>query len=650
MVSRGKLVAVTYGAAGAALFEDGREVARAEPPQVVAVDGTAAGDSFAACLVVSLLEGRSRQEALERACAAGAIAASRHGAQPSLPDTRRAGGDARLGSPGAAPPPRTLREVTSSLAWWLASSFLGSRRASQRRRQPRLRAGGPPSGGGPARTDEAAPVGSLTHSWFTPVPGMVTTQPLVVPGKSDQTVYVGTAAGYIYALAPNGYVRWRVDLGHQFNSCPQIPDGWGITGTPAADPLSGVLYVVDAFGRLHALDTATGRERSGWPIALYSDYEHELDWGASIIVEGSLYVPTGSFCDLSPMEGKLIRVDLATKQVSSWVSVPSSLGGGGSILGWGGPAYSTKTDSLYVGTANTFEGGSNTGAAFDQQAGYGEQLVQLSRSLKVVAASKPNLGPFPDNGFVGSPVIVDPPGCGELIAAQTKSGAFLGWRADDVAAGPIWQLQVQPSNTSTPLLTQIAYSSTLNSFFDVTWTSLIRLADRQRLPPADHLEATARSSDARGITDRGRECRLAVDLRAAHRSRLGQRDDRPDRQTNPDRGNLLHTPDDRRRRDLHRGDAWLLEPATLGPERTSGFVCPGSRERPRPAAPMGEQRGRCLFQRRRRSSLDAHLPATRRPRCPHLEQSRLDLGRGSSISMQLRDQATVDRRQRRQLA
>jgi ribokinase len=86
VVSRGKLVAVTYGAEGAALFEGGREVTRARPPRVEAVDGTAAGDSFAACLVVSLLEGRSREDSLVRACAAGAIAASRHGAQPSLPD------------------------------------------------------------------------------------------------------------------------------------------------------------------------------------------------------------------------------------------------------------------------------------------------------------------------------------------------------------------------------------------------------------------------------------------------------------------------------------------------------------------------------------------------------------------------------------
>ena len=79
------LVCLTLGAEGAVLLEDGREVARAEPPRVEAVDGTAAGDAFSACLVVSLLEGRPREESLRRACAAGALAASRFGAQTSLP-------------------------------------------------------------------------------------------------------------------------------------------------------------------------------------------------------------------------------------------------------------------------------------------------------------------------------------------------------------------------------------------------------------------------------------------------------------------------------------------------------------------------------------------------------------------------------------
>jgi ribokinase len=79
------LVALTLGAEGAVLLERGEEVARARPPSVTAVDGTAAGDAFCAALVVSLLEGREREAALARACAAGALAASRPGAQPSLP-------------------------------------------------------------------------------------------------------------------------------------------------------------------------------------------------------------------------------------------------------------------------------------------------------------------------------------------------------------------------------------------------------------------------------------------------------------------------------------------------------------------------------------------------------------------------------------
>jgi len=85
LIGEQPLLAVTIGEEGAVLLEEGKEVARARPPHVDAVDGTAAGDAFTACLVVSLLEDRDPEEALRRACAAGAIAASRFGAQPSLP-------------------------------------------------------------------------------------------------------------------------------------------------------------------------------------------------------------------------------------------------------------------------------------------------------------------------------------------------------------------------------------------------------------------------------------------------------------------------------------------------------------------------------------------------------------------------------------
>jgi ribokinase len=92
-----RLTALTLGAEGAVLLEDGKEVARAAPPTVTAIDGTAAGDAFTACLVVSLLQNRDREDALRRACAAGALAAARAGAQPSLPTAAEV--DAILGTP-----------------------------------------------------------------------------------------------------------------------------------------------------------------------------------------------------------------------------------------------------------------------------------------------------------------------------------------------------------------------------------------------------------------------------------------------------------------------------------------------------------------------------------------------------------------------
>lgn len=79
------LVAITQGAKGAALFRNGAEIARAAPPAVTAVDTTGAGDAFVGALVVALLEKQTPEAALRFACAAGALAATAPGAQPSLP-------------------------------------------------------------------------------------------------------------------------------------------------------------------------------------------------------------------------------------------------------------------------------------------------------------------------------------------------------------------------------------------------------------------------------------------------------------------------------------------------------------------------------------------------------------------------------------
>jgi len=78
------LVIVTLGADGA-LVATADGVGHVPAYPVRAIDSTAAGDAFTAALAVGLAEGRPPLEAARRAAAAGALAATRPGAQPSLP-------------------------------------------------------------------------------------------------------------------------------------------------------------------------------------------------------------------------------------------------------------------------------------------------------------------------------------------------------------------------------------------------------------------------------------------------------------------------------------------------------------------------------------------------------------------------------------
>lgn len=79
------LVAVTRGAHGAALHRNGQVLASAKSPVVNAIDTTGAGDAFTAALTVALVEGMTPETALNFACATGACAAMKTGAQTSLP-------------------------------------------------------------------------------------------------------------------------------------------------------------------------------------------------------------------------------------------------------------------------------------------------------------------------------------------------------------------------------------------------------------------------------------------------------------------------------------------------------------------------------------------------------------------------------------
>jgi ribokinase len=79
-----KNVVITLGPRGL-FFKNADEEIWLKAFRVKAVDTTAAGDAFMGALAVGLSEGKTIPDVLAFASAAGALAATRLGAQPSLP-------------------------------------------------------------------------------------------------------------------------------------------------------------------------------------------------------------------------------------------------------------------------------------------------------------------------------------------------------------------------------------------------------------------------------------------------------------------------------------------------------------------------------------------------------------------------------------
>jgi hypothetical protein len=99
-------------------------------------------------------------------------------------------------------------------------------------------------GDSPARISAVpAQAGQLTRRFVLPLGGRITGQVL----SADGAFFAATTSGEVVSFNPDGYVRWRGDVGQLAHTCEQL-DGYGVVGTGVIDAASKTFYFADAFG------------------------------------------------------------------------------------------------------------------------------------------------------------------------------------------------------------------------------------------------------------------------------------------------------------------------------------------------------------------------------------------------------------------
>ena len=200
--------------------------------------------------------------------------------------------------------------------------------------------------------------------------------------------------GNLVAVNASGRVEWNRSLGSATTTCPNTPDDvFGIGGTPVLDPVAGRLYVAVNDGAsghvfVYALDAATGKTVTGWPVSIDNDPLHMHVWGALTLWQGTLYVTTGGMCDIPPYWGRVIAIHTATPSIAaSWsvVHVGDEVKQGGGIWGYGGAAVESRTGDVFVATGNAL-------GPQPQDQPYAESVVRLDgTNLSVRAANAPSV-------------------------------------------------------------------------------------------------------------------------------------------------------------------------------------------------------------------------------------------------------------------
>jgi hypothetical protein len=223
-------------------------------------------------------------------------------------------------------------------------------------------------------TPAAVTSSDFGQQFATQLDGQIYAQPLVVGG----TLVAATEHNKVYGLSTvDGSVQWTQNLGAYWSAstigCSDLAPDIGITATPVYDPASNAIYLTTKVNDgadaqhphwyLHALDPATGAERTGWPVTIAGspsndpsvpfDPMHEMQRPGLLLLDGVVYAAFGSHCDFGPYRGYVVGVSTTTHTMTSmWATSVGASNNGAGIWQGGGGLMSDGSGRIFFATGN----------------------------------------------------------------------------------------------------------------------------------------------------------------------------------------------------------------------------------------------------------------------------------------------------------
>ncbi len=284
-----------------------------------------------------------------------------------------------------------------------------------------------------------ANVAGLTQRWHIAVNTPISGQPIVDNG----VVYWGDWNGHMHATTLSGKALWSTSLG----TTPKPPGcifnlaTLGILSTATVGTIGGktVIWVGGGTAQLVALDASNGNII--WQTHL-GQVPGASIWSSPAYYNGSLYVGVASWQGCPDEFGQIVRLNAATGSIQKSLNfasiLPAKCKGPGA---WSSPSVDPSDNSIFIGTSNDLCGSTFQDAILKMNA---TTLAVMSK-WQVPSNQHPA-----DSDFGASPMLFSATIGGvsrQLVGAENKNGVYYVLDRNNLAAGPIWQYQVESKAT-----------------------------------------------------------------------------------------------------------------------------------------------------------------------------------------------------------